>query len=435
MSTTARPIDSPLAARLQRSVRSPLPWLVLWVVSRGWMLRDWVEHQQYIVNDVRYYQAQLQQAGGYPVTLREYPMPVVWLLDALRWPSADDASIYVVVFALLMAVLDLLFAIWLWRGRARLAAIHWGCFTFALGPLVWFRYDLLAAVVVGAAVFLVATRPATSGALLALGAGIKLWPALLLAGLVGPDARSRRRHAAFWATGIALALASLVSAGFTRLVSPLSWQSQRGLQVESVWATVPVYLRTFGSHEQTAGPDARWQVRMSPFNAYEVYGPGVENLLNLASMAMALGVLFAVAIALVAWRREVPAHTRALACLTIVLVMISANKALSPQYMAWLGAVSAAWLALAPQGRQRHRAMLVALLCLLLSLATQTIYPRHYGELLGAAPQHAWVTTTFMLRNLGLAVLTLLTSWWTITELLCRRFAQATGGAATINHR
>ncbi|MGO4955811.1 glycosyltransferase 87 family protein [Luteococcus sp. Sow4_B9] len=427
--------DSPSADALRRLVTHPVAWIALWIVSRGWMLRQWTMHQQYIVNDVKYYFAQLNQSGGYPVTLREYPMPVVWLLDLMRWPADTNVNVYVIVFALLMAILDLGFAVWLWTEGSRTAAIYWSAFTFAMGPLIWFRYDLLAGVVVGAAVLLVARRPRLSGSLLALGAGIKLWPALLLAGFVGHEPQSRRRTIHFWATGLGLAFLSLLTAGFTRLFSPLGWQSERGLQIESVWATGPMVLRSLGGPEQTAGADARWQVQMSPFNAYEITGPGIEGLLNLASIAMGLGVLFAILTGWLFWRRPMEPATRALACLALVLVMISANKALSPQYMAWLGAVSAAWLALTPAGRDRNRALVVCGICLVLSAATQTIYPRRYGELLSADPSNTWVTWTLLLRNVGLASLTLLTIWWTLSALLSHRFAQATGGTTNINPR
>lgn len=405
---------------------SCVPWVVLWVLSRCWMLHQWAKDYSFIINDVRYYFAQLQQSQDYSTVLREYPMPVVWLLDVLRVPIDDDVSLYCLLFALLMAVLDAGFSIWLWQGRSKVAAIFWMVFTFAMGPLIWFRYDLLAGVVVGAAVFLVARRPALSGSLMALGAGIKLWPALLLAPLMGRDRPSRERMAFFAGTGLALAVLSLLVAGPVRLVSPLSWQSGRGLQIESPWASVPMFLRAFGGPEQAGNAAARWDVHMSPFNAFEVFGPHVETLLRLSSAAMALGVIYAGLVGLAMLRREASPDLRALACLSIVLVMLSANKTLSPQYVAWLGAVSAAWLGLAPRGRQRARAALVAITCLAIAWATQYVYPNHYLGLIVSQTADRGVTAVLVARNLALVGLTCTTIWWTVEGLITNRFAQAT---------
>ena len=90
------------------------PWVLVWLVSRGWMVSQWAQHYRYIANDVNYYFGQLRQPGGQANTLREYPLPVVWLLDLLRQPVAGDPNLYLVLFACSMALLDAAFSIWLW---------------------------------------------------------------------------------------------------------------------------------------------------------------------------------------------------------------------------------------------------------------------------------------------------------------------------------
>ena len=387
------------------------PWVLVWVLSRGWMLHQWAAHHDFIQNDVKYYFGQLGQAGGYPVTLREYPLPVVWLLDVMRLPTDGRVGVYVVVFALAMALLDAAFSVWLWQGRSKVAALYWMAFTFCMGPLVWFRYDLLAAVVVGVAVFLVARRPGLSGALVAAGAAIKLWPALLIAACVGTSTAARRRLHRFVVAGLVLAGGALLSGGPARLVSPLTWQSGRGLQIESVWASGPMWQRAFS----TGSPHV---VQMSRYNAFEVYGPGVELLQRASDLGMLLGVLFAIAVGVwCAVRREVPAHTRALACVAIVLVMLTCNKTLSPQYLSWLGAVVAAWLGLLPRGPQRVRGALFAAACLGLALATQYVYPNNYGGLIGYTAADPTATAVLVGRNLGLAGLTVVACGWTVAQL------------------
>ena len=383
---------------------------------------------------MNYYFTELGQSGGYQVVLREYPLPVVWFLDLLRRPVAGDVNLYLVLFALSMAVLDAGFSLWLWQRHSRVASIYWMAYVFVMGPLVWFRYDLLAGVVVGAAAFLVARRPSLSGALVALGAALKLWPALLLAALVGRGRSARSRLLAFAGTGVGFALVSLVWAGPTRLVSPLAWQKDRGLQIESVWASLPMW---HFHHDVSLDPLTTYRVEMSQFHAYEVYGPRVGLLLTLASAAMAVGVLFAVVVALMCWRcGHVEPGTRALAMVAIVLFMLVGNKTLSPQYMAWLGAVVAARIGLAPRGRERVRASLLAVGALLLAALTAYIYPGHYGELLGSGPGADAAVLALVVRNLGLLVMCLLAALWTVDALRApRRFAPPTVETDTIIER
>jgi len=409
--TAPRPAAaSPLELAQRLLLGQAWPWVALWVLTRCWMLHQWAADYSYIQNDVKYYFGQLGQAGGYPVTLREYPLPVVWLLDVLRAPVDGSTELYVVVFALLMAVLDAAFAVWLWQGHSKVAALFWMAFGFCLGPLIWFRYDLLAGVVVGVAVFLLARRPSLSGALIALGAGIKLWPALLIAAAAGTDAASRRRLLGFGGAGLGLALASLWSGGLVRLVSPLTWQSGRGLQIESVWATPLMWLRGFGVNPP-------WLVEMSAYNAFEVFGPWAGNLQRLSDLSMVVGVGFAALVGLACLtQRPLAAHHRAMACVAIVLVMLTCNKTLSPQYLSWLGAVVAAWLGLSPRG-QRARASFFALASLALATATQYVYPIAYGGLIGNPGAEPVVTAVLVARNLALAGLTLLACGWTLQEL------------------
>lgn len=388
-------------------------WIAAWLVSRAWMLREWGYKWRPIANDVRYYYFQMAQ-GDPQVVLREYPLPVLWFLDLLRFPAAEDVNLYLIAFCLTMALLDAGFAYWLWASHSRVASIFWMVFVFAMGSLVWFRYDLLPGVVVGAAVLFTARRPAVSGALVALGAGIKLWPALLVAPLLGRDRSSLRRTTGFVVTGFALALAALLDAGFARLVSPLTWQSERGLQIESVWATPLMWDRAFGTNPRTT-------VQMSPFNAFEVYGPGAEGLQKAASICMALAVLYCVAVALAAFTHSnLAAHQRAMAATSIVSAMLVANKTLSPQYIVWLGAVAAAWLALSPRG-QRRRAALTCAASLVLAVLTQYVYPVAYPGLLGNPTGEPKVTLVLAARNLLLVGLCCAQIAWTADDLLSGR--------------
>ncbi|HIW28886.1 MAG TPA: DUF2029 domain-containing protein [Candidatus Luteococcus avicola] len=409
MSAARHPDEVDLVALGARLLHSGWAWIAAWLFSRAVMLREWGLHYDYIANDVRYYYFQLAQ-GDPHVVLREYPLPVLWFLNLLRFPAAEDVNLYIITFALTMALLDAGFVYWLWRSHSHVAAISWMVFGFAMGPLVWFRYDMLPGVIVGAAVLFIARRPRVSGALVAVGAGIKLWPALLIAPLLGRDQASLRRTTSCAATGLALALLALVDAGAVRLVSPLSWQSDRGLQIESVWATPMMWKRAFGTNPQVL-------VEMSRFNAYELFGPGVGGYQLAASIAMVIAVVFCVVVAVAALARtHVPAHERAQACAAIVSMMLVANKTLSPQYLIWYGAVCSAWLALSPR-THRLRAMASCGAGLVVAAATQYVYPVAYGGLITNPVGEVGVTAVLALRNLLLTVVCLTQAVWVAGDL------------------
>ena len=109
-------------------------------------------------------------------------------------------------------------------------------FVFLVGPLSYVRFDMIPAVLAGGALLAARTRPWVAGALTGLGAAIKLWPALLIPALLADKERRKPTAIGFVVVGFGLALISLVTGGLTRLFSPLTWQSGRGLQIESIWA-------------------------------------------------------------------------------------------------------------------------------------------------------------------------------------------------------
>lgn len=388
------------------------PWLIIvaWVVTRAMMMHDWSAKYQYINGDPNYYYWALRYVSSIDQRLPEYPVPVVAFLELFRWPAADIASGYVTAFAIGMAALDAGFTVLLWRSRGRLAAWYWMVFGFFMGPLLWFRFDVLPAVIVGAALLLVARRPATSGALLGLGAAIKLWPALLLLPLLHRGRAGLRRTQGLLATGGLLALVSWAAVGWTRLVSPLTWQSDRGLQIESVPASLAMAGKSFGDTLQ-------WTIAMSKYNAYEITGPGVSTALVVSSILMALVLGLAVVFAVLGWQalRDLSAFDLTLAGSALIAFLIVANKTFSPQYMFWLGAPLAVLLLHAirpPRGTdareirsQRVIAGWLGGAALIAARLTQVEYPDHYGDLIFVTPADPVITSALILRNVVLVVI------------------------------
>lgn len=384
-------------------------WILAWVASRAWVLHLYLEKYQFINSDVNYYLWWLTRGNGIRNTLVEYPQPVVWFLEALTWFGREQSS-YMLAFGLSMAALDAGFTAMLWRRRALQALTFWIAFVLVFGSLIWFRYDMLPAFVVGAAALVVARHPAVSGALVALGAGLKLWPAMLIAPLAGRSRPAVRRTIAFLLTGAALALAAWWQGGWKRLTSPLTWQADRGLQVESVPASWLMWQRATSDGTQ-------WRVEMSKYNAFEIFGPGIERWMHVSDMVMLGAVLSAAGMALVmVLRRQLPADLLVLCMVSIVLSMLVANKTLSPQYLLWLGTPVAALLALAHTPTMRRRAQALAATTLLAALLTQQVYPAYYGHIIGADPQ---VTATGMMvtRNLLLVVMMVVSAIWAWADL------------------
>ena len=218
---------------LPRGPVDDIVWLVLfWVLSRIVMLCLWQALCGFIRNDVNYY---AMSVAGRPVpvlsdltgVLEEYPAPLVWLLQLLEAPSGGSVDLYVLLFGLLIAVADGACCLALRRRESALAAWVWAICGALLGPLLWFRLDIAPALCVLGALHWMRRRPALSGVLLALGAGFKLWPALLILPMLGRSRAARHRGAGFVVTGSALVLVSLLTSGLARTCSPRARTADR----------------------------------------------------------------------------------------------------------------------------------------------------------------------------------------------------------------
>lgn len=403
----------------------PTPWTP-WKLALAWLLPKlvilvlWLTFATGVQGDVFYYYRSLVDMAtkGATGTLVEYPTPVVWLLQIPRLFAFGYPTIYVYAFAACMMALDAALTVALWRywsreGHSRhpWPVLFWVAFTFLISPTAYLRFDMLPAVLAGGALLLLAgRRPAWAGALVGLGAATKLWPALLWLALLGRKENRLRASAGFWGTGAGLALASLVWAGWGRLVSPLTWQKDRGLQVESIWATVPMLTKTW---------DDRYTSYISKYQAFEVFGPSVGGWLAVANVLTVVGML--ALLALIAWwlvsRHN---HSLVLAGLVMVLasaVMIITNKTFSPQYLLWVGGPMAAVMALAdaattkpgdrPARMEDRGAAWLAWWLLAVTLLTNIVYPIGYHHLVrGSGVLQVLVTLALVARNVAFLVFT-----------------------------
>ena len=344
-------------------------------------------------------------------------MPAVWILQAI-YTLGGGWEEWTPWYSATMLLLDVAVAVTLYRRTNITATLFWILFTGVQGAVVWSRFDLIPAALVAWACMLVMTHPKIAGGMIGLGAAIKLWPALLIGPMLGPnpirEKLARNRLLGFVVVGFGLAAASLITSGWTRSASPITWQSDRGLQIESIPATPLMFLRTFTDNDS-------WQINLSQYNALEILAgqPGVALMLKVSTVLTALSILLTVFLSYRLIRNLKVGDPRlaesiVLAVLTVVLATIIANKTLSPQYVLWLGGPVAALLLLRRSEWLRRHLNVLSVVLILVGGMTQFTYPwGAFGIMaipLGAGPE----TSVLILRNLALVLLTGYSLWLTL---------------------
>lgn len=409
-----------------------LTMVVVWSAAKMVAISGWVI-QPDGYSDTYYYfltaEALARDGGGIADAFREYPTPAGLLLLVPWHLGATDHEAYRTAVIAMTTVADAVFAALLGRRLGPLSVLAWVALTSALGQLPLLRFDMLPAVVAGAAVLMAMEgRRVLASVLIGLGTGLKLWPIVLFPLALGgglrrdtqsPDIQDASRRVSgvrrlsvgippppipalltLGITGIALVVLSLTTGGWDRLLSPLGYQRDRGLQIEAVAATVPMV--------EWSRDDA-FRVWFSGFHAYEVIGPNVDGWLAFAQGATVVGAVGClVLLAHWLWRG---ANPQAVAWLALVLIgtFIVTSRALSPQYILWLAApaavlVGAALLA-GPDAPPLAPALLTFALVLGLCALTSTIYPTYYGALLARSDDTHRIVLLLTLRNAGLLIL------------------------------
>jgi hypothetical protein len=401
-----------------------------WLLTRGFTLLLLLPQLFDALNNVDYYYLGVNRmfgAGGLGDTLREYPPLSIIVFALPRLVSGHYEALYEPLFVVLMLVVDAAFTASLWRAAGRRPATGltlWLWLLPALGPLSLARLDLVPAVLGGGALLAVARRPVLAGTLAALGAAVKLWPAALVPSLwlrtpLSERSARWRMLAAFLLVGAATCLVMIALAGTDRLVSPLTWQSDRSLQVES-YAALPLLVAGVFS-------PGTWHVDFTRFLAFEVSGPGVSALLTAASVAtVAVAALLAVLWLRAARLRVVSADAVGwLATATVALVVLT-DKTLSPQYLLWIAALLAALgvTGTDPALPRATRLMLAS------AVLTQLVYPTMYTWLTQINPIAVALLTV---RDVVLVMLTWLAvrRVWALTAVAAaQRVGTAPAGGA-----
>ena len=350
-------------------------WLV-WAVLRLGLLAivlDWIPWPEQ-VNDLAIYQ---RWAAG-PLADGQYPDDPMWQYPPLAGPvfrlgAALPGERF--GFALLFLAFDAAIMAMLARqasGSGRTAGrTLWAWAALITGPLLLARFDVVPTTAALAAVLVAGSHPGASGALAAVGAWLKVWPVLVLAGV-------RRRElpgalAAAVLTSAVIAIVLLISTeepfGF------LTGQAGRGLQVESVAAWPFLIARAAGADVEV----------VYQFGAHEVVATGVTAVARVSILAT-LALLALVAVQRL--RGALEQHLAADVALAAVLFSVVTSRVFSSQYFIWLLALGAACLGTPGTRMRRAVTLLVAS-----GAAAQLVYPWLYTALLEGSPWAVAVQT------------------------------------------
>jgi hypothetical protein len=333
--------------------------------------------------------------GGFPVhdALWQYPPGAgAVLLSPALLPGLTYFQAFVVLTLACDAAITAALAFTGARGhRTLLGAAVWvaGLPLLLHTPLA--RYDVQ---VTALAVISLLTLPRSTracGAFAALGALVKVWPALVLLGT--PRGRMTR-SALTWALATGTVALGVLAATFANPFGFLREQGGRGVQIESLGGTV----LSFAVHAGWPGK-VRYQ-----YGAMEFTGPYVRTVahVSLALTAIAFALLLLWRLRARRWTPATPYDT----ALAAVLLFTVTSRVISPQYMIWLLGLAAVCLT------SRHTVQRpVAGLILAATAVSAVVYPVMYGQVMACT----WIGCALMLVRNGLlataAVLSFVRLW------------------------
>ncbi|MCL2614476.1 MAG: glycosyltransferase 87 family protein [Nocardioidaceae bacterium] len=376
-------------------------WL-LWVLTRAVLVILLVTAEQGGLSDLNYYLHSFRDFGryGWSGTLAEYPLPAVLLLIA---PYAVLAAIghsgwAPVAWVAMMLVADLVVMLVVRRCGSTAAALLWLLATPALGSFVYARFDLVPGLLTAVAVLAMGDRPRRSALFAALATALKYTPVLVLPALLAAHRSRRRVVLVVAAVGAVTAGVTVALGGADRLLSPLRYQSDRGLQIESVLASGPMLARALSP--------SRYRIWFAPSKSWEITGPGVATALLVTTAVTVLALLALIWLWVRAWRlgdRPTTERTTWLA-LAATLAFIVSGKVLSPQYLGWLLPVAVVGVA-ATYDEARARLVRWTIGLLVVAALTHVVWPYAYGRLMYVGPGTTPVTLVLVIRNLMLVAL------------------------------
>lgn len=392
--------------------------------------------------DVEHYfasaRAVIEGAGIYTTVPFEYPpYALAWFLP----PSAvaTDPAGFRVLLGLVMWGLDAAVkAVLIWQGCRRrdraadlLPFLLYTLATAALARIILQRYDVIpAAMSFAGVVMLTGGWPLLAGMAIAGGAATKLFPAVYFPVMAAFVWRRNSRDLSRFVAGAAIATLPLVAISWmVPWWNFLGFHANRGLEVESVWASV-IWLGHF------AGLPATWEVISGSW--IEVTGPVAAAFVTPARVVWILATLICLGVAVWAASRtsrvasaveasdSASLSTLAVFVLSPVTAFVAFNPVLSPQFHLWL----APWCALALVARDRRDLITGApgvrraVWCILLATF---LVPIFYPSRTFTPGLDLGRTVVLVIRNLLLIYAT-----WSLTKTIVAFYRRPIGADAAV---
>jgi hypothetical protein len=337
--------------------------------------------------------AQLAQHGyAFMGITAPWVYPVLAMAPVLI-PLLAGSDGYVIGWLTMVTALDIVaFAVLTARGRRRplVAAWWWLGFLLLLGPIAVGRLDAVSLPIVIVALVWLAARPRVAGVLLAVATWIKVWPAGVILAIV--IAARQRWRVALWGliTSVVVGILGIAFGGAADLLSFVTQQTGRGLQIEASVSTPWLWAAALHSGGSFVYYDR-------PLQTFEVTGPLINEVSSAMTPALGVAVLAVALLGLRAVRRRAPSSlVLPQLALAVVTVLIAFNKVGSPQYVDWLAAPVV--LGIVMSGR---RFLTPAILVFVTAALTQLFYPYLYLQVLYL---NAWMIAAVTARNVMLFV-------------------------------
>ncbi|WP_167132331.1 glycosyltransferase 87 family protein [Paramicrobacterium chengjingii] len=330
----------------------------------------------------------------------EWVYPLLAIVPMLAASVAGFEN-FGIAWLVMVTVLDLAaFAVLIRGGRRRRAAAWWWIVALAcLGPIALARVDSVTVPLAIVGTLIALRYPAVAGAALAVATWMKVWPAALIAGLVIVLRARVRVVLAGVAVTIAVVGGALALGSGWNVLSFLTEQTGRGLQIEAPLSMVYLWQAALGVPGFFVYYD-------STILTFQVTGTDVDVAIALATPLLVAAVLSVVLIGIRAIRMGA---ARASVLPTLILALVASlivfNKVGSPQFMVWLFVPVIIGLVIKGSDFTVPAAIVLAMCAL-----TQVVYPYLYSLLLNTWGPMVVVLTV---RNIG----TVVVLGWAVVKL------------------
>ncbi|MCR8670604.1 glycosyltransferase 87 family protein [Agrococcus sp. HG114] len=302
-----------------------------------------------------------------------------WVYPLLAWlpiggSNLLGAALYQLLWFLMTAALNW-WAVWVLSegGRSRRGML--AAYTFMLGflllsPVALLRLEGITGPLVIVGLVWLSRRPLVAGTLLAVATWIKVWPAMVIGAVVAVHRERWLVVLAGLGVTVATAAVSAANGGLPHLLSFLTTQTDRALQLEAPIATPWVWLAALDVLGARVYQNRALATR-------EVVGPLDGGAILLSTPLLLAGVAAICVLLLWARRRGADVHDLLLVgAFALVAASIVFNKVGSPQYLLWLLPVAAVAM-LRPTAWWRRMTALL----LVTSLLTTLVFPIFYMPL------------------------------------------------------